>query len=50
MVAISEEFYWIAAFAVVAALVNGTGIIAILQRRGWAERSLPYLIMFARAM
>jgi hypothetical protein len=34
MVAVSERFYWIAAFAIVAALVNSTGIIAIFQRRG----------------
>ncbi|MFC7174878.1 ZIP family metal transporter [Haloplanus litoreus] len=47
MVAFPEEFYWIAAFAIVAAVVNGTGIVAILQRREWAERSLPYLMCFA---
>ncbi|MEF8802413.1 ZIP family metal transporter [Natronomonas sp.] len=47
MVAPSETFYWIAAFAIVAALVNTTGIVAIFQRRAWAERSLPYLMCFA---
>jgi len=36
MVAFPEEFYWIAAFAIVAALVNSTGIIAIFRHREWA--------------
>jgi len=47
LVAFPEEFYWIAAFAIVAALVNSTGIIAIFRHREWAERSLPYLMCFA---
>ena len=47
MAAFPEEFYWIAAFAIVAALVNSAGIIAMFQRREWAERSLPYLMCFA---
>ncbi|QSG11104.1 putative divalent heavy-metal cations transporter [Halapricum desulfuricans] len=47
MVAFSEAFYWIAAFAVVAALVNSAGIVAIVRHRERAERSLPYLMCFA---
>ena len=47
MTALPTEFYWIAVFAVVAALVNGTGIAAIFRHREWAERSLPYFMCFA---
>ena len=47
MLAFTDEFYWIAVFAIVAALVNGAGIIAIFQHRKWAERSLPFLMCFA---
>jgi len=47
MVALPGTFYWIAAFAIVAALVNGAGIVTIFRHRGWAERSLPYLMCFA---
>ncbi|MFA9516141.1 ZIP family metal transporter [Halopenitus sp. H-Gu1] len=47
MLVFSEEFYWIAGFAIVAALVNGAGIIAIFRHQEWAERSLPYLMCFA---
>lgn len=47
MVAAPAEFYWIAGFAIVAAIVNSTGIIAIFRHREWAEGSLPYLMCFA---
>ncbi|MFB1064708.1 ZIP family metal transporter [Natrinema sp. H-ect4] len=47
MIAFPDEFYWIAAFAIIAALVNSAGIIAIFRHREWAERSLPYLMCFA---
>lgn len=47
MVAFPADFYWIAAFAIVAAIVNTAGIVAMFQRRQWAERSLPYLMCFA---
>lgn len=47
MLAVSGEFYWIATFAVVAALVNGAGIVAIFHYREWAERSLTYFMCFA---
>jgi len=41
MIAFPAEFYWIAAVAIVAAVVNSAGILAIFQHREWAERSLP---------
>lgn len=44
---VQAEFYWISAFAIVAALVNGAGIAAIFRYREWAERSLPYFMCFA---
>jgi zinc transporter ZupT len=47
IVAFSGAFYWIAAFAVVAAVVNGAGIVAIFRYREQAERSLPYFMCFA---
>jgi ZIP family zinc transporter len=47
MVTLPETFYWIAGFAVVAALVNGAGIVAMFRRRAWAERSLPHFMCFA---
>ncbi|SFS10000.1 zinc transporter, ZIP family [Halomicrobium zhouii] len=47
MVALPGTFYWIAAFAIVAVLVNGAGIVTISRHREWAERSLPYLMCFA---
>ncbi len=47
MIAFSAEFYWIGAFAIVAAVVNSAGIVAIFRHREWAERSLPYLMCFA---
>ncbi|TMT86733.1 zinc/iron permease [Haloterrigena sp. H1] len=47
MVAVSAEFYWIARFAIVAALVNSAGIVAIFRYREWAERYLTYFMCFA---
>lgn len=47
MLTFSEEFYWIAVFAIVATLVNSTGIIAIFHHRERAERWLPYFMCFA---
>ena len=40
-------FYWIAAFAIVAAVVNALGIYAIARHREWAEHSMPYFMCFA---
>lgn len=39
--------YWIAAFALVAALVNGAGILAVFAHRAWAERSITVFMCFA---
>lgn len=47
MLAFPSEFYWIAAFALAAAVVNGAGILAIFRYRDWAERSLAYVMCFA---
>lgn len=47
MVALPDQFYWIAAFALVAAIVNSAGIVAIVRHREWAERWLPYFMCFA---
>lgn len=40
-------FYWIAGFAIVAAVVNSLGIFAIFRHRTWAERSITYFMCFA---
>lgn len=47
VVTFGPEFVWIAAFATVAAVVNGAGILAILRYGDWAERSLTYLMCLA---
>lgn len=38
MTAFSVAFYWIGTFAIVAAVVNSAGIVAIFRHREWAER------------
>ena len=43
----STQLYWIAGFAIVAAVVNGIGIFTIFRYREWAERSLSYFMCFA---
>ncbi|WP_070364384.1 ZIP family metal transporter [Halodesulfurarchaeum formicicum] len=43
----APELYWIAAFAIVAAVVNGAGIFAVFAHREWAERSITYFMCFA---
>lgn len=47
MAPIPEELYWIVAFALVAALVNGAGILTIVRYRAWAERSIAFFMCFA---
>ena len=47
MVAPAGALSWIAAFAVVAAVVNTAGILGIFRHREWAEQSLPYFMCFA---
>lgn len=46
----SETFTWIAVFAVLAALVNGLGILAIYRNRDWAEKTKTYFMCFAAGM
>ena len=43
----SETFKWIAGFAVLSAIVNGTGIFAIFRHRQLAERMKEHLMCFA---
>lgn len=43
----NDTFYWIALFAVLAALINGLGIFIIYRYRNWAIKSKPYFICFA---
>lgn len=47
MLEVSSTFLWIASFAIVAAVVNSLGIIAISYNKKWAERIKPYSICFA---
>ncbi len=42
-----NTFLWIAAFAVLAAIVNGIGILAIYKNKKWAEKLKTYLMCFA---
>ncbi|MEA1924517.1 MAG: ZIP family metal transporter [Candidatus Altiarchaeota archaeon] len=46
----SETFIWISVFAVLAAVVNGLGIVAIYRRREWAEKTKTYFMCFAAGM
>jgi ZIP family zinc transporter len=43
----NNTFIWIAGFSLLAALVNGLGIIAIFRFREWAEKAKPYFMCFA---
>ncbi len=43
----SNIFLWIAVFAVIAAAVNGIGIIIIFKYRKWAEKAKTYFMCFA---
>lgn len=43
----SETFKWIAGFAVLSAIVNSIGIIAIFRHRQWAEKMKDHLMCFA---
>jgi len=45
-----NTFIWIAVFAILAALVNGLGIIAIYKYRKWAEKAKIYFMCFAAGM
>jgi len=45
-----NTFIWIAAFSILAALVNGLGILAIFKYREWAEKAKIYFMCFAAGM
>lgn len=47
MLDLSNTFLWISGFALAAAVVNGTGIIAIFKYRAWAEKAKTYFMCFA---
>lgn len=42
-----DTFLWIAIFAIVAAIVNGSGIFLIFRFREWAEKTKTYFMCFA---
>lgn len=43
----SNTFIWIAVFAIIAAIINGTGILIIFRFREWAEKTKTYFMCFA---
>ncbi len=43
----NDNFIWIAVFSLLAALVNGLGILAIFKFREWAEKAKIYFMCFA---
>ena len=47
MISLPTTFAWIAAFAVIAAVVNTIGIVAIVRHRERAAQSLPFFMCFA---
>ncbi|NIQ04470.1 MAG: ZIP family metal transporter [Candidatus Korarchaeota archaeon] len=44
---LSSTFTWIAGFAILSAIVNGLGILAIFRYRTWAEKAKTYFMCFA---
>jgi zinc and cadmium transporter len=42
-----DTFIWIAVFAIVAAVVNGAGILVIFRYKNWAEKNKTYFMCFA---
>jgi len=46
----SDTFIYIASFALISALINGVGILAIFKYREWAEKAKTYFICFAAGM
>ncbi|MBD3319466.1 MAG: zinc/iron permease [Chitinivibrionales bacterium] len=40
-------FMWVAVFAVLSALVNAAGIVAIVKYRSWAQKAKTYFMCFA---
>jgi len=43
----SNTFIWISVFAILAALVNSLGILAIFKYKKWAEKAKTYFMCFA---
>lgn len=43
----SETFFWVASFAIAAAVVNSLGIFAIFKYSKWAEKTKTYFMCFA---
>ncbi|MBN2612454.1 MAG: ZIP family metal transporter [Bacteroidales bacterium] len=43
----SNTFTWIAVFAIIAAVVNGLGILIIFKNSKWAEKAKTYFMCFA---
>jgi len=43
----SNTFFWIALFAIIAALVNGAGILIIFRYKEWAGKAKTYFMCFA---
>ncbi|MBN2611889.1 MAG: ZIP family metal transporter [Bacteroidales bacterium] len=43
----SDTFIWIAVFAIIAAIVNGIGILIIFKYKKWAEKAKTYFMCFA---
>ena len=50
MFELSDTFIYIASFALISALINGLGILAISKNRKWAEKAKTYFICFAAGM
>jgi zinc transporter ZupT len=43
----NDTFFWIALFAILAALINGLGIFTLYKNQAWALKTKPYFICFA---
>jgi len=43
----SNTFIWITVFAILAAIINGFGILILHKFRGWAEKAKTYFMCFA---
>ncbi|MFN2396696.1 MAG: ZIP family metal transporter, partial [Bacteroidales bacterium] len=43
----SDTFIWIAVFAILAAIVNGLGILILFKYKKWAEKAKVYFMCFA---
>jgi len=50
MFELSDTFSYIASFALISALINSLGILAIFKNREWAEKAKTYFMCFAAGM